>query len=189
MAATGLKSIEWLTAAWLAQLGECLSPEREVTGSNPGRTNTIHIMGWVGTVSSQMDWERLPVGPLYVAHVRAYYWHVKMYCKRARLLSYHRRLFIHSFHSLTHSFIHSFIHIYVTRQTLQFVLRDQVSPFLVVYCPLFGRSDQRCFSATEIMMGGVKYHPTHKWYLGGTPLYGLYRDVPLVRAWFLTSLS
>ena len=110
MAATGLKSIEWLTAAWLAQLGEGLSAEREVTGSNPGRTNTIHIMGWVGTVSSQMDWERLPVGPLYVAHVRAYYWHVKMYCKRARLLSYHRRLFIHSFHSLTHSFIHSFIH-------------------------------------------------------------------------------
>ena len=41
MAATGLKSIEWLTAAWLAQLGECLSAEREVTGSNPGRTNTM----------------------------------------------------------------------------------------------------------------------------------------------------
>ena len=52
-----------------------------------------------------------------------------------------------------------------------------------------GRSDQRCFSVTEIIMGGVKYHPTHKWYPGGTPLYGLYRDVPLVRVWFLTSLS
>ena len=80
------------TAAWLAQLGdraERRSAEREVTGSNPGRTNTqgpvsqhlhlsgslwdvkeptplfetftlhiIHIMGWVGTVSSQMDLER-----------------------------------------------------------------------------------------------------------------------------------
>ena len=43
--------------------------------------------------------------------------------------------------------------------------------------------------ATEIMIGGVKYHPTHKWYPGGTPLYGLNRDVPLVRVWFLTSLS
>ena len=29
-----------LTAAWLAQLGERRSAEREVTGSNPGRTNT-----------------------------------------------------------------------------------------------------------------------------------------------------
>ena len=28
------------TAAWLAQLGERRSAEREVTGSNPGRTNT-----------------------------------------------------------------------------------------------------------------------------------------------------
>ena len=28
------------TATWLAQLGECRSTEREVTGSNPGRTNT-----------------------------------------------------------------------------------------------------------------------------------------------------
>ena len=28
------------TAAWLAQLGERRSVEREVTGSNPGRTNT-----------------------------------------------------------------------------------------------------------------------------------------------------
>ena len=54
----------------------------------------IHIMGWVGTVSSQMDWERLPVAPLY-ADVRAYCSHVKMYCKRARLLSSHPRLFIH----------------------------------------------------------------------------------------------
>ena len=132
MAATGLKSIEWLTAAWLAQLGECLSAEREVTGSNPGRTNTIHIMGWVGTVSSQMDWERLPVGPLYVAHVRAYYWHIKMYCKRARLLSYHRRLFIHSFHSLTHSFIHSFIHSFTftshgKRYSLYYVTKSPLS--------------------------------------------------------------
>ena len=56
----------------------------------------IHIMGWVGTVSSQMDWERLPVAPLY-ADVRAYCSHVKMYCKRARLLSSHPWLFIHSF--------------------------------------------------------------------------------------------
>ena len=29
-----------LTAAWLAQLGERRSTEREVAGSNPGRTNT-----------------------------------------------------------------------------------------------------------------------------------------------------
>ena len=29
-----------LTAAWLAQLGERRSAEREVAGSNPGRTNT-----------------------------------------------------------------------------------------------------------------------------------------------------
>ena len=29
-----------LAAAWLAQLGERRSGEREVTGSNPGRTNT-----------------------------------------------------------------------------------------------------------------------------------------------------
>ena len=28
------------TATWLAQLGERRSTEREVTGSNPGRTNT-----------------------------------------------------------------------------------------------------------------------------------------------------
>ena len=28
------------TAAWLDQLGERRSAEREVTGSNPGRTNT-----------------------------------------------------------------------------------------------------------------------------------------------------
>ena len=28
------------TAAWLAQLGERRSTEREVAGSNPGRTNT-----------------------------------------------------------------------------------------------------------------------------------------------------
>ena len=56
-------------------------------------------MGWVGTVSSQMDWERLPVAPLY-ADVRAYCSHVKMYCKRARLLSSHPRLFIHSFKCL-----------------------------------------------------------------------------------------
>ena len=40
MAATGLKSIEWLTAAWLAQLGERWSAEREVTSSNPGWTIT-----------------------------------------------------------------------------------------------------------------------------------------------------
>ena len=31
---------EELTAAWLAQLGERRSAEREVAGSNPGRTNT-----------------------------------------------------------------------------------------------------------------------------------------------------
>ena len=29
-----------LTAAWLAQLGERRSAEREVVSSNPGRTNT-----------------------------------------------------------------------------------------------------------------------------------------------------
>ena len=34
------KNITALTAAWLAQLGERRSAEREVTGSNPGRTNT-----------------------------------------------------------------------------------------------------------------------------------------------------
>ena len=32
--------LKWLTAAWLAQLGERRSAEREVAGSNPGRTNT-----------------------------------------------------------------------------------------------------------------------------------------------------
>ena len=31
------------TAAWLAQLGERRSAEREVAGSNPGRTNTQGI--------------------------------------------------------------------------------------------------------------------------------------------------
>ena len=30
----------WETAAWLAQLGERRFAEREVAGSNPGRTNT-----------------------------------------------------------------------------------------------------------------------------------------------------
>ena len=30
----------YLTTAWLAQLGERRSTEREVAGSNPGRTNT-----------------------------------------------------------------------------------------------------------------------------------------------------
>ena len=39
-----------------------------------------------------MDWERLPVAPLY-ADVRAYCSHVKMYCKRARLLSSNPWLF------------------------------------------------------------------------------------------------
>ena len=34
------KKFHVLTAAWLAQLGECRSAEREVLGSNPGRTNT-----------------------------------------------------------------------------------------------------------------------------------------------------
>ena len=48
-------------------------------------------MGWVGTVSSQMDSERLPVAPLY-ANVPAYCSHVKMYCKRARLLFSNPRL-------------------------------------------------------------------------------------------------
>ena len=43
-----------------------------------------------------MDWERLPVAPLY-ADVPAYCSHVKMYCKRACLLSSYPRLFIHSF--------------------------------------------------------------------------------------------
>ena len=43
-----------------------------------------------------MDWERLPVAPLY-ADVRAYCSHVKMYCKRVRLLSSYPRLFIHWF--------------------------------------------------------------------------------------------
>ena len=31
---------KFVPAAWLAQLGERRSAEREVTGSNPGRTNT-----------------------------------------------------------------------------------------------------------------------------------------------------
>ena len=34
------KNRRHLTAAWLAQLGERRSAEREVAGSNPGRTNT-----------------------------------------------------------------------------------------------------------------------------------------------------
>ena len=29
-----------ITAAWLAQLGECRSTKREVAGSNPGMNNT-----------------------------------------------------------------------------------------------------------------------------------------------------
>ena len=62
-------------------------------------------MGWVGTVSSQMNWQRLPVAPLY-ADVWAYCSHVKMYCKRARLLSSHPRLFSFlSLFSLTSSFL------------------------------------------------------------------------------------
>ena len=72
----------------------------------------VHIMGWVGTVSSQMDWERLPVAPLY-ADVRASCSHVKIYCKTARVLSTTLHSFIHSLidwfiHSLVRSFIHSF---------------------------------------------------------------------------------
>ena len=59
----------------------------------------IHIMGRMDTVSSQMDWELLPVAPLY-ADVRAYCSHGKMYCKKARLLSYHLRLFISFLYSL-----------------------------------------------------------------------------------------
>ena len=31
---------DYLTAAWLAQLGEHRSAEREVAGSNPGQTKT-----------------------------------------------------------------------------------------------------------------------------------------------------
>ena len=41
-----------------------------------------------------MDWGWLPVAPF--ANVRAHCSHVKMYCKRVRLLSFHPRLFIHS---------------------------------------------------------------------------------------------
>ena len=45
-----------------------------------------------------MDRERLPLAPVY-ADVRASCSHVKMYCKRARLLSSHPRLItLHSFH-------------------------------------------------------------------------------------------
>ena len=51
-----------------------------------------------------MNWERLPVAPLY-ADVRTYCSHVKMYCKRVRLLSSHPRLFINSFIHLTANFI------------------------------------------------------------------------------------
>ena len=62
-------------------------------------------MGRVGTVSSQMDWQRLPVAPLY-ADIRAYCSHVKMYYKRARLWSSHPRLFFFlSLFSLTSSFL------------------------------------------------------------------------------------
>ena len=43
-------------------------------------SHSIRIMGWVGTVSSQMDWERLPVVPLY-ADVRAYCSDVNLFCK------------------------------------------------------------------------------------------------------------
>ena len=65
-------------------------------------------MGWVGTVSSQMDWELLPVAPLNT-DVRAYCSHVKMYCKRAYLLSSHPRLFI-SFHFISFWFIFSYVY-------------------------------------------------------------------------------
>ena len=43
-------------------------------------SHIVPIGGWVGTVSSQMDLERLPVAPLY-AVVRAYCSHVNMYCE------------------------------------------------------------------------------------------------------------
>ena len=49
-----------------------------------------------------MDSERLPVAPVY-ADVRTYFSNVKMYCKRARLLFSHTRLFILT---LIHPFIH-----------------------------------------------------------------------------------
>ena len=51
-----------------------------------------------------MNWERLPVASLY-ADVWTYCSHVKMYCKRVRLLSSHPRLFINSFIHLTANFI------------------------------------------------------------------------------------
>ena len=35
-----LSMLIWLTATWLAQLGEHRSAEQEVTGSNPGWINT-----------------------------------------------------------------------------------------------------------------------------------------------------
>ena len=35
----------------------------------------------------------------------------------------------------------------------------------------------------------VRINPLIDFDPGGTPLYGLYRDVPLDRVWFLTSLS
>ena len=59
-------------------------------------------MGWVSTVSSQMDWEWLPVAPLY-ADVQAYCSHVKMYCKWGCLLSSHPQVFIHFIHSTSQS--------------------------------------------------------------------------------------
>ena len=43
-------------------------------------SHSIRIMGSVGTVSSWMNWERLPVAPLY-ADVLAYCSHVNLYCK------------------------------------------------------------------------------------------------------------
>ena len=55
---------------------------------------TIHFNMW--TVSSDVSIQRCHWQPLSV-HLWAYCSHVKMYCKRARLLSSHPRLFILSF--------------------------------------------------------------------------------------------
>ena len=74
--------------------GSCGTLKENSRGHRPqwhGQPSHIsHFMGWVGTVSMEMDWEWLQVAPLY-ADVWAYLYIniLNAYCKRARLLSCH----------------------------------------------------------------------------------------------------
>ena len=135
----------------------------------------IHITCWVDTVSSQMDWERLPVASLY-ADVPAYCSHVRRYCKRARLLSTTLHSFIHSFilapfthvnlkdNRLTHPFCHHLVYdIELIRTTpANIVLSPLPSPNYSLYTnkKYTVWITDYCKTSFGLIQDGLLYSPT-----------------------------